>query len=125
VDDTRGTYHFHGCFGLGAIARHEKSVQRITPWVFMGISKREIMKIDDKTKQLIAIGVSVAINCQPCLKFHHAKAKEAGACDEGIADAVAVAKMVRKGATSTTDKFVATILQNASGCVGSDDCSQV
>ncbi len=90
------------------------------------MNRSEVVKIDDKTKELIAIGVSVAINCQPCLEYHHAQAKEAGACDDGIADAVAVAKMVRKGATSKTDRFVATVLQSKSSDVASDDdCSCV
>ena len=84
------------------------------------------MKIDDKTKELIAVGVSVAVHCQPCLEYHLAKAKEAGACDDGIADAIAVAKMVRKGAMSKMDKFAAIVLDTPPAEVGSDDdCSRI
>ena len=84
------------------------------------------MTIDDKTKELIAIGVSVAVHCQPCLEYHVAKAKEAGACDGGIADAIAVAKMVRKGAMSKMDKFAAAFLDIPPANVGSDEgCSRL
>ena len=79
------------------------------------------MQIDDKTKELIAIGASVAVNCQPCLQYHVAKAKEAGACDDGITDAVAVAKMVRKGAMSEMDKFAVTVLKNTPADLGAND----
>ena len=32
--------------------------------------------MDEKTKELIAIGASVSAHCQPCLTYHVAKAKE-------------------------------------------------
>ncbi len=69
--------------------------------------------MDVKTKELIAIGASVTANCKPCLEYHVAKAKENGAADEEIAEAVAVAKMVRKGAASKMDEFIPSALADA------------
>jgi len=62
--------------------------------------------MDVKIKELIAVGASVTANCKPCLEYHVAKAKENGAADEEIAEAIAVAKMVRQGAASKMDEFI-------------------
>jgi AhpD family alkylhydroperoxidase len=42
------------------------------------------MKLDARIKELIAVGASVAANCQPCLQYHVSKAREAKADDEEI-----------------------------------------
>ena len=65
------------------------------------------MKIDARTKELIAVGASVTANCQPCLQYHVSKARESGADDEELAVAIGVAKAVRKGASAKMDDFAA------------------
>ena len=40
--------------------------------------------LDAKMKELIAIGASVACNCQPCVKFHRGKAKKLNIENEHI-----------------------------------------
>ena len=65
--------------------------------------------MDIKTKTLIAAGASVTANCQPCLQYHVAKARESGADEEEIAVAIALAKAVRKGAAAKMDDFAAGI----------------
>ncbi len=47
--------------------------------------------IDAKTKELIALAVSVAIRCDPCITFHAKAAVAAGVTDEEIADTMGVA----------------------------------
>ena len=66
--------------------------------------------MDVKTKELIAIGASVTANCKPCIEYHIAKAKENGAANEEIAEAIETGKMVRKGSSSQMDEFIATAL---------------
>ena len=66
------------------------------------------MKLDDKTKELIAIGASISANCQPCLDYHFTKAKEYGANDSEISEAINVGNLVRRGAAAKMDKFVST-----------------
>ncbi len=66
--------------------------------------------MDIRIKELIAIGASITANCKPCLEYHVNKAKENGADEREIAEAVAVAKMVRKGAMSKMDEFIPTVL---------------
>lgn len=68
--------------------------------------------MDTKLKELIAIGASVAAHCQPCLKYHVAKAKEAGAVGEDIRQAIAVGKMVSKGAGENMDVYIVETIRN-------------
>jgi len=67
------------------------------------------MKLDDRITELIAIGSSVTANCQPCLQYHIDKALESGTSDLEIAQAIEVAKMVRKGAAAKMDTFASTM----------------
>ena len=72
------------------------------------------MKFNDKTIRLIAIGASVAANCQPCLLTNSSKARENGADDQEIAEAIQIGKMVRKAAASKIDKFTNNLAESAS-----------
>ena len=70
--------------------------------------------MENRIKELIAIGASVTANCHPCLAHHLSKARHDGASESDIAGAIAVGKMVRKGASGKTDQFVATVLGTSS-----------
>ena len=63
------------------------------------------MAIDNKTKELIAVGASITANCQPCLQYHKNKALEFGADAGEIAEAIETGKQVRKGAADQMDEF--------------------
>jgi AhpD family alkylhydroperoxidase len=65
------------------------------------------MAIDNKTKELIAVGASITANCQPCLQYHKSKALEFGADAGEIAEAIEVGRQVRKGAANKMDEFSA------------------
>jgi AhpD family alkylhydroperoxidase len=67
------------------------------------------MKIDDKTKELIAIGASITANCQPCLQYHVAQAQRFSAGPQELADAIEIGKQVRKGAGAKMDAFAANL----------------
>ncbi len=62
--------------------------------------------MDEKTKELIALGASVACNCHPCVKFHTDKARKMGIDAEDIETAFKVGKMVRQGAAGQMDKLL-------------------
>ncbi len=55
--------------------------------------------IDAKHKQLIAIAVAAQIPCEYCTLAHSKKARKAGATEEEIKEALAVASLVRKWST--------------------------
>lgn len=67
------------------------------------------MTIDNKAKELIAVGASVTANCQPCLQYHSGKALEFGAEAEEVATAIEIGKLVRKGAAAKMDGFAASL----------------
>ncbi len=67
------------------------------------------MQLDERTMRLIAVGASIAANCQPCLQTNVTKALENGADEQEIAQAIQVGKMVRQGAASKMDKFASSL----------------
>ena len=80
------------------------------------------MKIDDKTKELIAIGASIVAHCQPCLQYHVARAQRAGADAQEMADAIEIAKLVRKGAGIKMDIFTANLTGAAPAAAAGQSC---
>jgi AhpD family alkylhydroperoxidase len=68
--------------------------------------------MDEKIKELIALGASISGHCQPCLTYHVDQAKRLGIGKDEIREAVAVGKMVQKGAMSAMNKFVQGILDS-------------
>lgn len=72
--------------------------------------------MDNKIKLLIAVGASVTANCQPCLKTAVTQAESVGADKKEIIEAIAIGRVVRKGAFGKMDKF-------ASSLAGKDVCS--
>ncbi len=72
------------------------------------------MPLDDRTKALIAVGASITANCQSCLHSTVALALEAGAVVQDIAEAIEVAKLVRRCASTSMEKFVAGLRQEVS-----------
>ena len=81
------------------------------------------MKLDDRTKRLIAVGASITANCQPCLQTNITKALENGADEQEIAEAIEIGKMVRQAAASKMDKF-ASSLNDAAACVANPTVSR-
>jgi len=63
------------------------------------------MEMNDKIRELIAVGASITANCQPCLKSHVEKAITFGACPEEVSAAIEIGKRVRKGATAKMEAF--------------------
>ncbi len=82
--------------------------------------------METKMKWLIAVGAAFTANCQPCLRTITKKAIESGADKKEIAEAIGVAKVVRKNANLQMDKFAAGLLdmqiaentESACGCSG-------
>ena len=61
--------------------------------------------LDIKTKELISIGVAVALKCEGCLEGHIKKALEIGATKQEISDALAVAiGIAAAGVVDMSDK---------------------
>ena len=54
-----------------------------------------------KYKELIALGVAFTTQCPYCIEIHSSRAREAGASDHEIAEAVVVAAALRAGGAIT------------------------
>ena len=76
--------------------------------------------MDNKTKLLIAVGASFTANCQPCLKTAVTQAQSIGVDKREVLEAIAIGRVVRKGAFGKMDKF-ASIL-TGKNMNDSDEC---
>ncbi|MFA6290952.1 MAG: carboxymuconolactone decarboxylase family protein [Victivallales bacterium] len=63
--------------------------------------------------ELVAIGASIASNCEPCFKYHFAQAQKLGVAKEDIAMAVAIAEMVKDAPDQSVKKLAGKYLRGA------------
>jgi AhpD family alkylhydroperoxidase len=68
--------------------------------------------LDAKTRELIAIAVSITLRCDGCITVHSENARKLGATEEELAEALGVAIAINAGAalvysTRTLDAFQA------------------
>lgn len=74
--------------------------------------------MDDKTRELIAIGVSIGAHCQPCLAYHVSKAREIGIEEDGIRAAIEIGHKVEKGSMVAMKEFTKKILEESGDAIG-------
>jgi len=67
------------------------------------------MELNEKVKELVAVGASITANCQPCLQYHMEKALASGADFGEVQAAIEVGKLVRKGASAKMDQFTSSM----------------
>ena len=67
------------------------------------------MKLESKTTALVAVGASTAANCTGCLEKTVSMAKQVGADEEEIGEAVEIGRRVRAGTASKLDQFATTL----------------
>jgi AhpD family alkylhydroperoxidase len=56
------------------------------------------VQLEQRDKELAAIGASIGCNCRPCIEHHIPAGREAGLSEAELADAVATARGVRDAA---------------------------
>jgi AhpD family alkylhydroperoxidase len=76
--------------------------------------------MENKIKLLIAVGASVTANCQPCLKTAVTQAQAVGVENKEILEAIAIGRVVRRGAIGKMDKLASTLTGRDLG--NSDEC---
>ena len=69
--------------------------------------------MDERSKELVAIGASVSGHCQPCLLYHLGKARDLGAGEEDIQAAIEVGYMVENSASAAMKKYIGSVLNQA------------
>jgi AhpD family alkylhydroperoxidase len=73
-----------------------RDLRRTTPEVMktfsdMAVAAHHGSALDGKTKELIALAISVAVRCTPCIAYHAEGAVKQGASREAVAEALAMA----------------------------------
>ncbi|MCL5771100.1 MAG: carboxymuconolactone decarboxylase family protein [Actinobacteria bacterium] len=66
--------------------------------------------MDEKTKELIAVGAAVAGNCIPCLDWHYKKCIELGITKDEIKEAIELAKIVKNVPVKKINELAQTLL---------------
>lgn len=79
------------------------------------------MAFDNRTRELIALGASVAANCQSCVEYHGRKAAEYGIDPAELAQAIEIGRAVRKGAAAKVDQLADTVLQKNGSSAGAPE----
>jgi len=64
-----------------------------------------------KYKELIAIGISLVINCESCLEWHISKSLECGASGEQILEAIEVGIEMGGGPATVSSRFALKVLE--------------
>jgi len=67
-----------------------------------------------KDKELIAVGLSVATNCESCMEWHITKAVKSGATFREVLEAIEVAIEFGGGKATVSARFALEVLSNIS-----------
>jgi AhpD family alkylhydroperoxidase len=65
-----------------------------------------------KTKELIAVGISAAVNCESCIQWHTEYAIKAGATEKEVVEALEVAMEIGGGKAVATARLAIEVMQN-------------
>ncbi|MBN2427593.1 MAG: carboxymuconolactone decarboxylase family protein [Deltaproteobacteria bacterium] len=68
-----------------------------------------------KEKELIAVGISVVINCESCMQWHIEKAVEAGASKQEVLEAVEVGIEMGGGPATVSARFALDVMASVFG----------
>lgn len=66
--------------------------------------------MENKVKMLIAVGAAVTANCQSCLQTAVSQAQKIDVGKKEILEAMAIGRVVRKGAMGKMDRFCGTLI---------------
>lgn len=67
--------------------------------------------LDKLQKELIAIGISLVINCESCMEWHIKQALDGGASEEGILEAIGVGIEMAGGPATASARFAMNVLE--------------
>lgn len=67
--------------------------------------------LDKKTKELMALSISIVTKCEPCMEWHLDQALQAGAVDEEIYETIDVAIEMGGGQAGAYSRFVLKALE--------------
>jgi AhpD family alkylhydroperoxidase len=65
-----------------------------------------------KMKELVAVGISAAVNCESCIQWHTEAAMKAGATEREILEALEVAMEIGGGRAVTTARLALEVMES-------------
>ena len=68
-------------------------------------------ELSKKIKELIAIGISISINCESCMEWHIRQALKSGASEAEIMEAVGTAIEMGGGPATANSRFALDVIQ--------------
>jgi len=68
-------------------------------------------QLSKKQKELIAIGISVVINCESCMEWHIKQAMDEGATNEEIIESIEVGIEMSGGPGTASARFAMNVLE--------------
>ena len=77
---------------LKAKARYPSRAE-LAEWT--GVAAPEL-QITEQVRELIALGAAIGASCEPCLKYHMAKAREVGLTAAAMREAITIGRMVKE-----------------------------
>jgi AhpD family alkylhydroperoxidase len=94
--------HVHGKAVLDDVIPLGRALRKAIPDVYAGYSTFGAAAmapgtLDAKTKELIALGISVTLHCDGCIASHARGASKAGASRDEVAEALGVAMLLNGG----------------------------
>ena len=100
--DSLMSAHSHGQTVLDDVIPLNRALRQVIPDVFQGLCRHEAAAmapggLDTKTKELIALEISVTLRCDGCIASHARGAAKAGASREEAAEAIGVALILNGG----------------------------
>ncbi len=80
---------------------------------FIGMEKQAFSngKLEKKYKEMIAIGISIHINCESCLEWHIKEALNAGASQDELIEAIGIGIEMGGGPATVSSRFAMKVLE--------------
>ncbi len=69
--------------------------------------------LSKKTKELIAVGISIVTDCESCMEWHVTQAVQAGAAEREIVEAIEVGIEMGGGPATVSARFALTVMDKA------------
>ncbi len=67
--------------------------------------------LEKKFKEMIAIGISIVVNCESCMQWHIREALNAGATEEQVLEAIEVGMEMGGGPATVSSRFAISVLE--------------
>ncbi len=88
-----------------------KNVQTYKPFLQVEEKAFQDGSLSKKTKELMALSISIVTKCEPCMEWHLGQALQAGASDEEVFETIDVAVEMGGGQAVAYSRFVLKALE--------------